>query len=63
MKLKHQINRYASKVKGKLTTIFDPEHLEAIRKPCSNVVPVLSSFLAVMKCRVTILRKPVKHKM
>jgi Transposase len=37
--------------------------LEAIRKPCSNVVPVSSSFLAVMKCRVTILRKPVKHKM
>jgi hypothetical protein len=33
--------------------------LEAIRKPCSNVVPVSSSFLAVMKCRVTVLRKPV----
>jgi len=25
-KLKHQMNRSASKVKGKLTTIFDPEH-------------------------------------
>lgn len=37
--------------------------LEAIRKPCSNVVPVSSSFLAIMKCRVTILRKPVQHKM
>ena len=37
--------------------------LEAIRKPCSNVVPVSSSFLAVMKCRVTGLRKPVQHKM
>jgi hypothetical protein len=37
--------------------------LEAIRKPCSNVVPVSSSFLAVMKCRVTVLRKPIQHKM
>ncbi len=32
MKLKHQMNRYASKVKGKLTTIFDPEHLETLAR-------------------------------
>jgi hypothetical protein len=32
MKLKHQINRYASKVKGKLTTIFDPEKLETLAR-------------------------------
>jgi hypothetical protein len=37
--------------------------LEAIRKPCSNVMPVSSSFLAVVKCRVTVVRKPVQHKM
>ena len=28
-------------------------HLEAIRKPCSKVVPLSSSLLAVMKCRTT----------
>ncbi len=32
MKRKHQITRYASKVKGKLTTIFDPESLETLAR-------------------------------
>jgi hypothetical protein len=32
MKLKQEIKRYARKVKGKLTTVFDPEHLEALAR-------------------------------
>ncbi len=30
MKMKQEMNRYARKVKGKLTTIFAPEPLEAV---------------------------------
>src|SRR5262249_2024326 len=50
-------------IEGRFTSDSYHEFLEAIRKPCSNVVSVSSSFLAVMKCRVTVLRKPVQHKM
>ena len=32
MKMKHKVNRYASKVKGKLTTIFDPKDLETLAR-------------------------------
>jgi len=32
MKMKQEISRYASKVKGKLTTIFDPEKLETLAR-------------------------------
>jgi len=32
MKMKHKMTRYASKVKGKLTTIFDPEPLETLAR-------------------------------
>lgn len=32
MKMNHKMTRYASKVKGKLTTIFDPESLEALAR-------------------------------
>lgn len=32
MKMKQEIGRYASKVKGKLTTIFDPEKLETLAR-------------------------------
>ena len=32
MKMNHKMTRYASKVKGKLTTIFDPEPLEALAR-------------------------------
>ena len=63
MKMKQEIKRYARKVKGKLTTVFAPEHLEAIRKPSSAVVPISSSILAVMKGRTTAWSKPVKHTM
>ena len=32
MKMKQEIKRYARKVKGKLTTVFAPEHLEALAR-------------------------------
>src|SRR6267142_4414828 len=32
MKMKQEIHRYARKVKGKLTTIFDPESLETLAR-------------------------------
>jgi hypothetical protein len=32
MKMNHKMTRYASKVKGKLTTIFDPEPLETLAR-------------------------------
>ena len=32
MKMKHEIKRYANKVKGKLDTIFDPEPLETLAR-------------------------------
>jgi len=32
MKMNHKMTRYARKVKGKLTTIFDPEPLEALAR-------------------------------
>lgn len=32
MKMKHKMTRYARKVKGKLTTIFDPEPLETLAR-------------------------------
>src|SRR6266481_2537227 len=32
MKIKQEIKRYARKVKGKLTTVFAPEHLEALAR-------------------------------
>ena len=36
---------------------------EAIRKPTSNVVPIASSLLAVMKGRTIAWSEPMKHKM
>src|SRR6266581_6096370 len=32
MKMQQEMNRYARKVKGKLTTIFDPEPLETLAR-------------------------------
>src|SRR5262244_2517222 len=32
MKMKQEMKRYARKVKGKLTTVFDPDHLEALAR-------------------------------
>ena len=32
MKMKQEMKRYARKVKGKLTTVFDPAHLEALAR-------------------------------
>jgi hypothetical protein len=32
MKLKQEMKRYAKKVKGKLTTVFAPEHIEALAR-------------------------------
>src|SRR3954465_13587816 len=32
MKMKQEMNRYARKVKGKLTTLFDPEPLETLAR-------------------------------
>ena len=32
MKMQQEIKRYARKVKGKLTTVFDPEHLDALAR-------------------------------
>jgi hypothetical protein len=32
MKMNHKMTRYARKVKGKLTTIFDPEQLETLAR-------------------------------
>src|SRR6266536_5548591 len=32
MKLKQEMKRYARKVKGKLTTVFAPEHVEALAR-------------------------------
>ena len=37
--------------------------LEAIRKPTSNVVPISSRILAVMKGRTSAWREPIKHKL
>ena len=45
MKMKQEMNRYASKVKGKLTTIFDPEHLETLARQ-SQFIQRSSSKLA-----------------
>ncbi len=43
--MKHKVNRYASKVKGKLTTIFDPKHLETLARQ-SRFIQRSSSKLA-----------------
>jgi len=32
MKMKQEMQRYARKVKGKLTTVFDPDQLEALAR-------------------------------
>ena len=32
MKRKHEVQRLARKVKGRLTTVFDPEHLEVLAR-------------------------------
>ena len=32
MKMKQEMKRYARKVKGKLTTVFAPEHVEALAR-------------------------------
>jgi hypothetical protein len=45
MKMKQEIKRYARKVKGKLTTVFDPEHLEALARQ-SEFIQRSSSKLA-----------------
>jgi hypothetical protein len=45
MKMKHEMNRYASKVKGKLTTIFDPAALEILARQ-SKFIQRSSSKLA-----------------
>jgi hypothetical protein len=45
MKMKQEMNRYASKVKGKLTTIFDPEYLETLARQ-SKFIQRSSSKLA-----------------
>jgi|SRR6516165_1308410 hypothetical protein len=45
------------------TTITGARGLEAIRKLFSNVVPISSSILAVMKCMATTWSKSVQHKM
>jgi hypothetical protein len=38
MKLKQEMKRYARKVKGKLTTVFAPEHVEALARQSDLVV-------------------------
>ncbi len=45
MKIKQEIKRYARKVKGKLTTVFAPEHLEALARQ-SEFIQRSSSKLA-----------------
>lgn len=45
MKMKQEMKRYASKVKGKLTTIFDPEDLETLARQ-SKFIQRSSSKLA-----------------
>ena len=44
MKMKQEMNRYARKVKGKLTTLFDPEPLETLARH-SKVIQRSSSKL------------------
>ena len=39
------------------------EHLEAIRKPTSKVVPISSRILAVMKGRTLAWGEPIQHKL
>jgi hypothetical protein len=45
MKMRQEIKRYARKVKGKLTTVFDPASLEALARQ-SEFVQRCSSKLA-----------------
>ncbi len=45
MKMKQEMKRYARKVKGKLTTVFDPDHLEALARQ-TNFIQRSSSKLS-----------------
>jgi hypothetical protein len=45
MKMNHNMTRYARKVKGKLTAIFDPEHLATLARAFGDSYTPQGTFL------------------